>query len=113
MPTNEERREVARNLRELCGRDYGEAGVPIDEIERALGVNPVLPCSYDPNDVYELADLIDSDECTCCDRISQLDSRVEKIESSLKESREAEISELKAKADFCSLMATLGNATGR
>lgn len=59
MPTNDERREVARNLRELCGRDYGEAGVPVEEIERALCIEPVLPGSYDPNDVDTLADLID------------------------------------------------------
>lgn len=61
MATNKERREKARNLRDLCGRDYGEAGVPIEDIERALGVEPVLPCAYDPNDVDELADLIDPD----------------------------------------------------
>lgn len=59
MLTDVERREKARSLRDLCGRDYGEAGVPIDDIERALGVDPVLPGSYDPDDVDTLAGLID------------------------------------------------------
>lgn len=62
----EERRDVARKLRELCDEDHGEAGIELKEIEDALGVDSILPFSYDPVDVNTLADLIEPEpERTC------------------------------------------------
>lgn len=65
MPTDEERREVARRLREAASY-YESMGRDVDfyPVESALGLEPVGEIAYTPESVRSLADLIEPS----CDR---------------------------------------------
>lgn len=63
MPTNEERREVARKLRELAD---GFEGVCDFELASALYLESIGRYSYSSEDVMRLADMIEPEpERTC------------------------------------------------
>lgn len=61
MATSEERREVARKLRELTVCD----GVDAFDIAKALRLEAVSRTEYDTESVRRLADLIEPQERTC------------------------------------------------
>lgn len=63
MPTEDERREVARKLRDLSS---GADEVSDFDIAETLGLGAVSRYGYAPEDVLRLADLIDHEpERTC------------------------------------------------
>ena len=66
MPTDEERREVARRLREAASY-YGSMGRDVDfyPVENALGLKPAGETAYTPESVRSLADLIEQSGHEC------------------------------------------------
>lgn len=62
MPTDEERREVARRLREAASYyESMERDVDFYQVESAIGLKPAGETAYTPESVRSLADLIDPD----------------------------------------------------
>ena len=60
MPTNEERRDIARRLREAAGHyEIMECDVDFYPVASALGLKPTGETTYTPESVRSLADLIE------------------------------------------------------
>lgn len=65
MPTDDERREVARRLREAASYyEIMERDVDFYPVERALGLKPAGETTYAPESVRSLADLIEPQPIT-------------------------------------------------
>lgn len=86
MPTDKERRKVARRLRSLAG-----GYVTIGEMEDALGIcmsSPTVDLERDARDLHRLADLIEPDEPQV-KRELKYRSRCDELGAEMKRQRDA------------------------